>query len=618
MIGTRLDKYEVLQKVGEGGMATVYRGRHCTLNRDVAIKVLHPHLSSSSRNRKRFAREARAIEHLHHDNILEIFDYSGVDTNDCYIITEFVEGETLSSLMDRCGRLPSEIATLVGIRLAEALSYAHRAGILHRDLKPDNVMIRADGVVKLMDFGIARFLDESQVTMTGALVGSPAFMSPEQAMEDPLDTRSDLFSLGTLLFYLVTGHLPFSGTNPSLKLKNIIEGNRPQVAELAPTISATLADTIERLMSPNREERHSTAQSVTTDLQEALREIGIDPEIEEWSLRSYLKAPDDWEVKLDIFLREHLLERGRVEMAAGNHLVALRLFNRLLSLDPDNAEVLALVQGPLHERDRLPPIAIPAVLAALTLLVGIVVLRTWSNPNETPTVILNAPDPNPMEMTMPGSGLTSPAPDYTPDVGPPETTPDLDVVPVFEPEAVAEVPKPEASPSPVIVTTPVPTEPVPEPEPISALELAPKEPGRVAIRSTKPAEIWLEGRRIGSTRDPNPIELAAGEYEFVLKGLTIKPKTVRLNLNAGRLTHEMVDLQFKPATVKIDRKFPDNCVLQVDNTPVGLLGMLGRVWELENPELPHSLRITCGGKSYDKEFANLRSPEVFFPHPDAP
>src|SRR5689334_15311809 len=126
-------------------MATVYRGRHTTLDRDVAIKVLHPHLSSSARNRKRFAREARAIEHLRHPNILEIFDYSGLDAEECYIVTEFVQGETLSGLLWRRGRLPSEIAAIIGRDLALALASAHREGILHRDLKPDNVMLRGDG-----------------------------------------------------------------------------------------------------------------------------------------------------------------------------------------------------------------------------------------------------------------------------------------------------------------------------------------------------------------------------------------------------------------------------------------------------------------------------------------
>ena len=224
MVGMVLDKYEVLQKVGEGGMATVYRGRHVTLNRDVAIKVLHPHLSASMRNRQRFAREARAIEHLDHENILKIFDYSGVDVPDCFIVTEFVPGRTLYELLKDRGLFPSEVVAIIGRDLSAALAYAHRAGIVHRDLKPENVMVRVDGTVKLMDFGIARFLDETSLTVTGALVGSPAYMSPEQASERPVNERSDLFSLGTVLYHIVSGQLPFSGNNPSIILRNIIEG----------------------------------------------------------------------------------------------------------------------------------------------------------------------------------------------------------------------------------------------------------------------------------------------------------------------------------------------------------------------------------------------------------
>ncbi|MBT3217582.1 MAG: serine/threonine protein kinase, partial [Proteobacteria bacterium] len=292
MIGSFLDKYEVLQKVGEGGMATVYLGRHSTLDRSVAIKVLHPHLSSSKRNRKRFAREARAIETLRHDNILEIFDYSGTDAMDCYIITEFVNGETLAELQERVGSLPSEATAIIGLRITQALEYAHSQKVLHRDIKPDNVMVRYDGAIKLMDFGIARFLDGTQVTLTGALVGSPAFMSPEQAAEMDLDHRSDLFALGTLLYQLVTGQLPFQGSNPSLILKNIIEGNRPAVLELAPNMSATLADIIERLMAPDRDERYSQASDVLEALGCCLVEVSIDPDDPLWNVGAFIDDTD--------------------------------------------------------------------------------------------------------------------------------------------------------------------------------------------------------------------------------------------------------------------------------------------------------------------------------------
>ncbi|MEQ1569525.1 MAG: serine/threonine-protein kinase, partial [Myxococcota bacterium] len=382
MIGTTLDKYQVLQKVGEGGMATVYRGRHSTLGRTVAIKVLHPHLSSSVRNRTRFAREVKAMgELLQHENVLEILDASREDESDCYLVTEFVDGETLTRLLEKRGRLPSEVVAQIGRSLAGALSYAHTQGVLHRDVKTDNVMVRCDGTIKLMDFGIARFLDESQVTMTGALVGSPAFMSPEQAQDAPLDQRSDLFALGTVLFYLVTGHLPFTGTNPSVILKNVIEGNRPHVAELAPTMSAALADVIERLMATNPADRFTLAADVATHLAACLHESRIDPDDPEWSLARWVVDPDEYELRLTAHLERALVEEGRRLLDAGDHLTALRLLNRVLSMDEHNAEVLALVQG-LH-RDAAPaPIRRSRILGLGTLVVlacaaGVLVAGLW-------------------------------------------------------------------------------------------------------------------------------------------------------------------------------------------------------------------------------------------------
>ena len=183
MIGETIEKYRVMRKIGEGGMATVYHGRHISLNRDVAIKLMHPGLASTERNKQRFSREAKAIERLDHPNILKILDYSGLETEHCYIVTELIEGITLRELLNQKQKIPSEIIALLAIELTEALSFAHERGIIHRDLKLENVMLRNDGIVKLMDFGIARFTDEDQLTMTGTLVGSPAYMSPEQAPE---------------------------------------------------------------------------------------------------------------------------------------------------------------------------------------------------------------------------------------------------------------------------------------------------------------------------------------------------------------------------------------------------------------------------------------------------
>ena len=207
-------------------------------------------------------------------------------------------------------------------------------------------MLRDDGVVKLMDFGIARFLDESTVTIAGTLIGSPAYMSPEQALERSVDSRSDLFSLGSLLFHLVTGRLPFPGTNPSIILRNIIEGNRPEVLELQPGVSPQLADCIERLMQTDPGARYEDAKQVTQQLRDTLKQADLDEvKTSQWRPETYLQDPDEWESRLRAHLEVVLLERGRQAFSDGNHLDAQRLFNRLLTWNPEHPEVLELLSS---------------------------------------------------------------------------------------------------------------------------------------------------------------------------------------------------------------------------------------------------------------------------------
>ena len=345
MIGQVLEKYEVLEKVGEGGMATVYRGRHRTLDREVAIKILHPHLSDNTKNRKRFEREARAIESLDCLNIPEIYDFSGPKAEHCFIITEFIHGPTLNDFMDRVERVPSEPAALIGIQICTALICAHASGIIHRDIKPENIMIDGEGCVKLMDFGIARVLDESHVTLTGALVGSPAFMSPEQALDREVDGRSDLFSLGTLMYLMVTGEMPFRGGNPSVVLKGIIEGNYEDPIDRTPDIHPQLAHVIDRCLSTIPEERPPSAEAVRDELRAVLRASGIDADDpgELWSLSTYFQDPEDYASRLDDHLVPSLIRRGRELIEAREPTEALRILNRVLTLDDGNAEVIDLI-----------------------------------------------------------------------------------------------------------------------------------------------------------------------------------------------------------------------------------------------------------------------------------
>lgn len=618
MIGVDLDKYEVLRKIGEGGMATVYVGRHRTLNREIAIKVLHPHLSSATRNRRRFAREARAIEHLRHPNILEIFDYSGPHTQDCYIVTEYVNGDTLTSLMERQERVPSEIATMIGIYLCDALAFAHQASILHRDLKPENVMLRDDGVVKLMDFGIARFLDETNVTMTGALIGSPAFMSPEQAKEAELDTRSDLFSLGTLLFFLSSGQLPFIGTNASLVLKKIIEGDRPMVADVAPGISGLLMETIEGLLQPDVNDRFSNATEVRALLVDSLREVGINHVDPQWSLGKWRSDPASYEELLKIHLSTALVQAGKLALTEDRAISALRLFNRALSVNAEDEEVLELVQSlhrPTHTQHRPLPFAI--IVTALVMAAGAIL---WAL---APS--LTADESAPPITTITVDERRADAPNTPPII---TTLEAARPEPVEVPLAAPTAPLPK-KPQRVLQTTAAPTKETTEtteeaqiPPRVIAQDIpitnAVPRFAEIDIRTDLPADIWIDGARMGHTRQPDAIKLLPGNYHIVLRGEWIEDYSMDVTLKPGDrfLPPSILKLTKKPAMISVPAGYANSCVAYINDVRQGTLLQRSRVFSIENASEKTIFQLSCPSGDYSATFTNLdRTRREEFPDP---
>src|SRR5260370_22125996 len=214
MIGRTLSRYRLLQEVGQGGMAIVYKAEDTTLHREVAVKVLHPHLAGQQESRDRLQREAHAVAKLRHENILEIFDYSGPDSAESYIVTEFIHGRTLKNfLVDNPLPFP-EVAEMIASEVARALEHAHQFGVIHRDVKPENVMIRDDGLVKLTDFGIAQIVDKERMTVTGQLLGSPAYIAPEHVEGRPLDFSTEVFTVGILTYKLSNGQMQIRGMTP--------------------------------------------------------------------------------------------------------------------------------------------------------------------------------------------------------------------------------------------------------------------------------------------------------------------------------------------------------------------------------------------------------------------
>ncbi len=593
LVGEVLDKYEVLQQVGEGGMATVYRGRHMALGRDVAIKVLHPHLSASERNRGRFAREARAIEHLEHPNILRIFDYSGTEATDCFIVTEFVDGVTLQHLITEHGRIPGEVLALMALELTEALGYAHELGIIHRDLKPENVMVRRDGVVKLMDFGIARFLDEVNLTVTGALVGSPAYMSPEQAMERVLDARSDLFSLGTLLFHALTGQLPFSGTNPSIVLRNIIEGQRAELSELAPEISGTLAQLVERLLERSPDDRPASCKEVAETLRFALAEVNLRPGMPEWSIHSWVVDPEGYAERLNEHLKTILLASGRERLADGDQLSALRMFNRLLAIDEANTEVMTLIQG-MHAA------APPQTnrwwgLAALAgpLLAGLLAWFIWPSPVPPP------PEAPSKAVETAGNPLSPPRAEPSSPVS--EGPNERDAVAAAAPPAVpsgtvAEKEAPTAAGANDRTAAPkrvIP--PPPKPPPVRVVPADPPAPGTISVLVNGAwAWISIDGERVGKTGQVGRIELTPGKHSLLVENDYSLPWERPFEVSPGEHRSFEVTLNPRPATLRFEGG-DGSCDVRLNGEPRGTLDAIGRSLRVSDPRRKHVVEVACPG-----------------------
>ena len=257
-------QYKVENEIGRGGMSVVYRARDARLNRTVAIKVLPPELAYDPAIRMRFTREAQTSAQLAHPHIVPIYDV-GEREGVAYFVMAYIAGGNLSSLLARTPRAPLDETRRLLREIADALHYAHQRGVVHRDIKPDNILLDADsGRALVTDFGIARAVEAGgRLTMTGIAVGTPAYMSPEQAMgEREIDGRSDIYALGVLAYQMLTGRLPFSGGNSmALLLKHVNERPRP-IVELRPDVPKAVRDAVERAMMKDPDDRWPTAAAL--------------------------------------------------------------------------------------------------------------------------------------------------------------------------------------------------------------------------------------------------------------------------------------------------------------------------------------------------------------------
>ncbi len=277
MIGTTVSHYRILERLGGGGMGIVYKAQDLKLDRTVALKFLRPDLTRDAEARARFIQEAKAASALQHTNICVVHDIDETPDGQIFIIMEYLEGGTLKKKIER-GPLKIDEAIDIALQLGQGLSRAHEHGILHRDVKPANIMVTKDGVAKIVDFGLAKLAGEARLTRTGSTLGTAAYMSPEQTRGEDVDHRTDLWSLGAVLYELLAGVLPFRGGYEQAIVFQILNAAPEPLAAVRTDVPVELERIVNKCLEKNRDERYQSAADVIADLRHLLRtsEAGIE------------------------------------------------------------------------------------------------------------------------------------------------------------------------------------------------------------------------------------------------------------------------------------------------------------------------------------------------------
>ena len=274
-VGENVGPYRIIEQLGQGGMATVFKAYHASLDRYVAIKALHPAFNQDVTFEARFQREARVVEKLEHPNIVPIYDYAEYEKRP-YLVMKFIEGDTLKAKLDK-GPLSSEEISKIVDAVGSALSYAHRQGVLHRDIKPSNVLVAKDGQMYLADFGLARIAQSGESTLSSDMImGTPQYISPEQAMgKKDLDERTDLYSFGVMLYEMVVGQVPFNADTPFSVIHDHIYSPLPLPHKVNKNVPESVERVLLKALAKERDDRYATVLQMVTAFKGAWAEAGV-------------------------------------------------------------------------------------------------------------------------------------------------------------------------------------------------------------------------------------------------------------------------------------------------------------------------------------------------------
>jgi eukaryotic-like serine/threonine-protein kinase len=364
-------------------MATVYRARDRRLGREVAVKVIHHHLRENKEVAARFVSEARAVAKVKHPNIVEVYDVSDADEPERYLVQELVRGTTLRQLIAQNGHLPPEIAAAIAVEIAAALEHAHGLGVIHRDMKPENVLVdmpteAQSGVeaalvprIKITDFGIAKLLDVQGVTSTGQVLGSPAHMAPEQIEGGDVSACADVFGLGVLLYEGLVGKLPFDGKNPAQVLRRVLDGTFTPADRARPTVGSRLSQIVSKALAREASERYQSAGALGDALKNELSELGFSEPRRE--IFEFLRDPSGYQQRYEPRLVAELVKRASAARANKDFVMAAAAFNRALAFRPDDTDLLRQVaQIARGERLRRALTQTAAALLASGVVLGLI------------------------------------------------------------------------------------------------------------------------------------------------------------------------------------------------------------------------------------------------------
>ncbi|HSR97816.1 MAG TPA: protein kinase [Kofleriaceae bacterium] len=619
--GDTLGRYDLGDELGEGGMATVFRARDRELRREVAVKVLFPHLARRSEVVRRFQREARAAAGLEHPNILRIYDVGGGEGDDPpYIVMELIRGRTLLAEIEQRGAMLAEVAACIGALLGDALAAAHAAGIIHRDVKPANVLIAPGGRLLLADFGVARLeTEDSLVTRTGALLGTPAYMSPEQASGDVTTARSDVYSLGATLYQLATGSLPYSGS-PAKVISLIAAGALVPPVRRRPSCGPDLSRLVERAMATDPTSRPQSATAFAAELRALAATGGLGDPTEE--LSAYFEDPEAFLHARTKAVVTAVVAAARSAITEARLPRAMALADRASALAPDDPGVNALVArvtegGRLSRRNR----ALAVAGLSLALVGGGAALswRMLSSSAGATALDARAPDAEPtIAQTQPSVPTVPEPPGVTPeprdaqiDHAIDDTATDAAAIASRALDARVDPPRggraSAAAPSthagrPSDAAVPLPSAAPVVPGPTAAIDAGAVAPtttappldaavvpavGHVIVQNPVWCEVWIDGKQRGILRN-KPIEVPAGHH------------TVRcVNPAAGEWTQETDVLP--GATQTLVGTVPDIAVrLDISATIDGKVYKRGAVVRLK----PRRVEVVAGGK---RQFITLRA-----------